>query len=152
MSKVRIERLDPDSPVLVEACTTLLANAFADPLRYGLERLHRHLLDRDPVFYHQFFIATAAGQVIGVGGVKAADWASDTHILHLSAVAPERRGQGIGRALIAARIDWVESSFPRGRILVSTSRPRRYRDLGFTEIRASRIGGRQLMVKRFKAG
>ena len=105
----------------------------------------------DPVFYQQFFVAIEAGEVIGIGGVKAADWASETHILHLSAVAPERRGQGIGRALIAARVDWVEANHSHGRILVSTAKVRRYRDLGFVEIRASRVGGRQLMVRRFKS-
>jgi GNAT superfamily N-acetyltransferase len=152
MKRLRIEPLDPDSAILVEACTTLLVNAFADPVRYSLERIRRDLQQRETIFYRQFFVAMAGGEVLGVGGVKAADWASDTHILHLSAVAPEQRGKGIGRALIAARVAWVEANFARGRILVSTARTRRYRELGFVEIRASRIGNRRLMVRRFKSG
>lgn len=152
MKRLRIEPLDPDSAILVDACTTLLVNAFADPVRYSLERIRRDLLQREIIFYRQFFVAIAGGEVLGVGGVKAADWASDTHILHLSAVAPEQRGKGIGRALIAARVAWVEANFARGRILVSTARTRRYRELGFVEIRASRIGNRRLMVRRFKSG
>lgn len=150
MSRLRIERLDSSSAVLVEACSTLLVNAFADPSRYGLERIRRDLLVEDPVFYRQFFVAVAGGELLGVGGVKAADWASETHILHLSAVSPEHRGRGIGRALIVARIDWIKANFARGRILVSTAKARRYRELGFSEIRASRIAGRQLMVMRFR--
>ena len=152
MKRLRIEPLDPDSAILVDACTTLLVNAFADPVRYSLERIRRDLQQREAIFYRQFFVAMAGGEVLGVGGVKAADWASDTHILHLSAVAPEQRGKGIGRALIAARIAWVEANFERGRILVSTARTRRYREMGFVEIRASRIGSRRLMVRRFKSG
>lgn len=152
MKRLRIEPLDPDSGALVEACTTLLVNAFADPVRYSLERIRRDLQQREAIFYRQFFVAMAGGEVLGVGGIKAADWASDTHILHLSAVAPEQRGKGIGRALIAARVAWVEANFERGRILVSTARTRRYRELGFVEIRASRIGSRRLMVRRFKSG
>jgi GNAT superfamily N-acetyltransferase len=152
MKRLRIEPLDPDSAILVDACTTLLVNAFADPVRYSLERIRRDLQQRETIFYRQFFVAMAGGEVLGVGGVKAADWASDTHILHLSAVAPEQRGKGIGRALIAARVAWVEANFAHGRILVSTARTRRYRELGFVEIRASRIGNRRLMVRRFKSG
>jgi GNAT superfamily N-acetyltransferase len=148
--QVRIEMLDPASQPLVEACTTLLVNAFSDPLRYSLDRLRREIQSADPVFYRQFFVAVNHGQVVGIGGIKAADWASDTHILHLSAVAPEWRGQGIGRALIAARVDWAETTFLRGRILVSTNKSKRYRAMGFVEIRASRTAGRLLMVRRFR--
>lgn len=152
MTAMRIDTLDPSSRPLVESCTTLIVNAFADPRRYGPERVMRELRSSDPVFYRQFFIALQDGRLVGIGGVKAADWASQTHILHLSAVAQEWRGRGIGKALIKARVEWVEANFKRGRIIVSTAKIGRYRELGFTELRATRVDGRQLMVRRFKSG
>ena len=87
--------------------------AAIDLLVGRLERIRRDLQQQEAAFYRRFFVAMAGGEMLGVGGVKAADWASDTHILHLSAVAPEQRGKGIGRALIAARVAWVEANFER---------------------------------------
>lgn len=149
MGKLRIDLLDGSSRTLIEACTTLIVNAFGDPERYSVDRVARELYSVDPFFYRRFFVAMEAGEVLGVGGIKAADWASHTHLLYLSAVKPERRGQGIGRALIQARLEWVGKAFGTGRILVSTAKTKRYRDLGFVEIRNSRHGGRHLMIRRF---
>ncbi|MBP5988095.1 MAG: GNAT family N-acetyltransferase [Azonexus sp.] len=145
----RIDTLDTSSPALVDACITLIVNAFADPERYSRERLSREICAGDPIFYRQFFVAMQAGEVLAVGGVKAADWATKTHLLYLSAVTPERRGEGIGRALIKARIEWIESTFQSGRILVSAARTRRFRDLGFREVRNSAVGGKHLLMRRF---
>ena len=149
MGKLRIDTLDTSSPALVEASTTLIVNAFADPVRYSAERVRQELGSNDTVFYRRFFIATHDSEVVAIGGVKAADWASRTHILYLSAVTPERRGQGIGRALIKARLDWLETSFTSGRILVSATKLRRFRDLGFAELRYGRIDGKHLLLRRF---
>lgn len=149
MGKIRFDTLDATSPALLEASVTLIVNAFGDPERYSAERVARELRADDSVFYRQFFIAIEAGQILAVGGIKAADWASNTHILFLSAVAPERRGKGIGRALIKARIEWLEKNFRHGRILVSAAKTRRFRDLGFVEIRNSNIDGRHLLLRRF---
>jgi len=149
MTKLRIDTLDISSPVLVDASVTLIVNAFGDPERYSARRVAQELMASDPVFYRQFFVAMEAGEVLAVGGVKAADWASKTHILYLSAVAPERRGKGIGRALIKARIDWVEETFKSGRILVSAAKTRRFRDFGFVEIRNSCLDSRHLLLRRF---
>jgi len=149
MTKLRIDTLDISSPVLVDASVTLIVNAFGDPERYSARRVAQELMASDPVFYRQFFVAMEAGEVLAIGGVKAADWASKTHILYLSAVAPERRGKGIGRALIKARIDWVEETFKSGRILVSATKTRRFRDFGFVEIRNSCLDSRHLLLRRF---
>lgn len=149
MSGVRIDLLDVSSPTLVEVCVTLLVNAFGKPERYSTQRLHEELRGAPQPFYRHFFVAVVGGQIIGIGGVKAADWASHTHLLYHSAVAPEQRGQGIGRALVKARVDWVESEFKSGRILVSGPRAGRFRDLGFTRVPKSGVDGHHLMMRRF---
>ena len=149
MGNIRIDTLDTSSPALLEASVTLLVNAFADPERYGAERVRKELRDKDPAFYRRFFVAIDAGEILAVGGIKAADWASKTHILYLSAVTPERRGKGIGRAMIKARVDWAKERFGAGRILVSAAKAKRFRDLGFVEVRNSAIDGRHLLVLKF---
>lgn len=149
MAKYRIDTLDASSPLLLEACVTLLVNAFAKPERYSAPRLHEELRGDSSLFYRQFFVAVTNGAIIGVGGIKAADWASHTHLLYLSAVAPEHRGQGIGRALLKARIEWVEQHFASGRILVSSTKTKRFHEFGFVDIRKSIVEGRHLMLRRF---
>ena len=149
MARLRITPLDGDSPTLRDDCTTLLVNAFANPKRYGAERIRAALSGGDAPYYRQFFVATEGGVLLAVGGIKAADWAAKTHLLYLSAVAPERRGQGIARALLAARVEWLTKRFNSGRILVSTARTRRFGEFGFTEVHGSEIDGRQLMLYRF---
>jgi predicted N-acetyltransferase YhbS len=149
MAKFRIDTLDTSSDALLDTCAKLIVNAFADPERYNLDRVRRELCCDDPVFYRRFFVAIEDGQIVALGGVKAADWASRTHILYLSAVSPAKRGQGIGRALIKARLDWLQTTFKSGRILVSATKTRRFRDLGFRELRNGNIDGKHLMLRRF---
>lgn len=150
MAKYRIETLDASSPLLLEACVTLLVNAFAKPERYSAQRLTEELRGDTSLFYRRFFVAVSNGEIIGVGGVKAADWASHTHLLYLSAVAPEHRGQGVGRALLKARIEWVEKQFAFGRILVSSAKAKRFHELGFVDFRKGIVEGRHLMMRRFE--
>ena len=149
MGKFRIDTLDTSSEALLDTSAKLIVNAFADPERYNLDRVRRELCCDDPLFYRRFFIAIEDSEIVAVGGVKAADWASRTHILYLSAVSPAKRGKGIGRALIKARLDWLQSTFKSGRILVSATKARRFHDLGFHELRNGRIDGKHLMLCRF---
>lgn len=150
MSKLLVRALDVHDMLQLEAAIDLVEAAFADPERYSRERILREMLVEDPPFYRQFFVALKDGRVVGVGGVKAADWATKTHLLYLSAVAPDMRGRGIARALLAARIEWLGKRFGSGRVLVSTSRAKRFRELGFVEIRGSKIDGRVLMRLSFR--
>jgi predicted N-acetyltransferase YhbS len=149
MSKLLIRTLDVHDPGQLEASIDLIEHAFADPDLYDRERIAREILGNHPVFYRQFFVAIKGGRIVGVGGVKAADWSAKTHLLYLSAVTPEMRGQGIGRSLIEVRMEWVERKFATGRILVSTARTKRFREFGFVDIKGSEINDRHLMLYRF---
>lgn len=149
MTRLLIRTLDVHDPGQLEASIDLLEQAFADPDRYDRERIAREILNNHPVFYRQFFVAVKGGRIVGVAGVKAADWSAKTHLLYLSAVTPDMRSQGIGRALIEIRMEWVERQFSSGRILVSTSRTKRFREFGFAEIKGSEINDRHLMLYRF---
>lgn len=149
MAKTRIESLDVGNAAQVEASIALLVDAFEHGERYDAQRLREELQSASGLFYRQFFVATNDGEVIGFGAVKAADWASHTHLLYLSAVAAKHRGLGIGRALLKARIAWVESNFKFGRILVSSARSKRFQEAGFVPIPRSGIEGRHLMMRRF---
>jgi GNAT superfamily N-acetyltransferase len=99
-------------------------------------------------FYRKFFGAYAEdGTLIGVGGLKAADWASDTHILYMMAVEKEHRGQGVGSDLERIRIEWLRSKFTHGRCLVSTRHKKRFERWDFKAV--SEINHRYLMLLEF---
>lgn len=149
MPACEILRLSKLSSAQIDECVALLLNAFADLERYSEARIRRELAGEDAPFYRHFFAALAEGRIQGIAGVKAADWASDTHLLYLSAVLPEKRGQGIGRQLVKARLEWIETHFKHGRILLSTGKPRRFRSFGFSEVPHSVQQGRRLMMRRF---
>lgn len=144
-----ITPLDVLDEAALASAVSILEAAFNDPERYGKARILSQLQPADLPFYRRFFVARRAGEVVGIGGVKAADWASDTHILYLSAVAEHARGQGIARALINARIAWVMETFGNGRLLVSTARSRRFARLGFRLMGKREAGGRRLMLLEF---
>ena len=81
---------------------------------------------------------------------RPADWASRTHILYLSAVAPGTAWAGIGRALIKARLDWLEANFAAGRILVSATGCGVFATWLCRELRHGRIDGKHLLLRRFE--
>lgn len=133
------------------AAITVIHQAFTDRSRYDLDRLQQEVQDFPPPLYRKFFVAVQAGKVVGVAGVKAADWASHTHVLYLSAVLEAARGQGIGAALVATRLAWIKQHFDYGRILVSTHKVQRFRKLGFKPVSKERpqMAGRRLLCLEF---
>lgn len=137
-----------DGPA-VAAAAALIATAFADPERYAPERITAELQPTPSPLERQFFVAYRHGYLVGAAGLKAADWASGTHILYLSAVAADCRGLGIGRALVRARLDWLRQRFASGRVLVSTSKPKRFRSLGFRRVNRAGATGRHLMFLEY---
>lgn len=149
--KISYELLDlTDSEQIIQA-VEILHVCFSGNDRYTVERLVDELKpDRAP-FYRQFFVASMNNShhpsVVGVAGIKSADWASETHILYLSAVHPEFRNQGIGRALVKARMAWLKSHFDLGRVIVSTSKQDRFKQLGFSVAASRTYNGKVLMVK-----
>lgn len=127
----------------------MILGVFGNDPRYSAARIASELRPARPPLQRQFFVAYRNGELVGAGGLKSADWASDTYLLYLSAVEEPSRGHGIGRALIRARLDWIMGQSPHGRVLVSTAKPRRYRDHGFRPINRERLGDKQLMLLEY---
>jgi len=147
---ITIDLLLPDDHAGREAAAAVLLASFDNPQRYDRARIAAQLVSAEAPFYRHFFVARRGDEIVGAGGIKAADWAIDTHILYMSAVAEHVRGQGIARGLIAARIAWVMENFPNGRLLVSTARTGRFNRLGFRVVGKYEADGRRLMMLEFK--
>ena len=133
----------------VAAARRLIVTAFDNAQRYPEQRIAKELQPAAAPQYRQFLVAWHEGRMVGTGGMKSTDWASDTHILYLSAVESALRGKGIGRALVRARLDWIFARHDHGRILVSTLKPKRYRGMGFREICRKASPTPRLMLLEF---
>lgn len=144
-----IRPLDNTETAIDSAATLLAANCPNESDRYDKARLLTELSASDTApFYRQFFAAYDNDNVlIGVGGIKSADWASDTHILYLMAVDQAHRGIGVGSALEKARLKWLRQNFKHGRCLVSTRHKKRFVRWDFACV--SEIDGRHLMLLEF---
>ena len=132
-----------------EQAARLLLESFDDTQRYGEERIRRALEATAPPLYRVALVALTGHEVVGVGALKAADWASATHILYLSAVAPGFRGRGVARELLRARLEWLQDRFAHGRVLVSTGKQRRFLDSGFRVVSSSDPEGPKLLIKEW---
>ena len=149
IKKIRFAALDLNDAEQVIKTIELLATCFADRERYTIKRLSDELKEAVSPFYRQFIVAVVEGVVVGVGGVKAVDWASNTHVLYLSAVHPSYRSRGIGKALIKARLKWLKESIGSGRVLVSTAKIDRFKLFGFKPVTHAGQDGRAIMLKEF---
>jgi GNAT superfamily N-acetyltransferase len=133
----------------IAAARALIVGAFDNAIRYPEQRIAEELQPAAAPQYRQFIVAWHEGRMVGAGGIKSTDWASGTHILYLSAVESAFRGKGIGRALVRARLDWIFARHDHGRILVSTLKPKRYRDMGFRDICRRASPAPRLMLLEF---
>lgn len=148
MQKFEIYQIDLADQVNKDCAMQLYSQTYPENNeRYSLERLDDELQNRSGWNYRQFFAANIGPQLVGIGAIKAADWASNTHIMYLGAVASEYRGMGIGTALEKARIQYDKENFSTGRILVSTKHSKRFQKHGFSDI--SHIAGRHMMCLEF---
>lgn len=150
---VQVDVLDAAESEKVIQTVEVLHGSFSGSDRYTVKRLTEEVKPAGEPLYRHFFIATvktkAEERVVGVGGVKAADWASNTHVLYLSAVHPEFRNLGIGRKLVKARVDWLRNQFGNGRVVVSTPKVERFRQFGFRPVTRACDKGRAIMVMEF---
>ena len=128
MKTYTIRPLDATPLAISDAIHLLCSNCPSESERYEKSRLITEVCVVDTLpFYKIFFGAYDADNVlIGIGGIKAADWASDTHILYMVAVEEAHRGKGIGSKLEEARIQWMRDNFTHGRCLVSTKYKKRF--------------------------
>lgn len=133
----------------IAASRAVIISAFNNSQRYPAQRISEELQPATPPQYRQFIVVWHEGRLVGAGGIKSADWASNSHILYLSAVESRLRGRGIGRALVRARLDWIFERHNNGRILVSTLKPKRYRDMGFREISRKASDAPSLLLLEF---
>ncbi|MGJ0484440.1 MAG: GNAT family N-acetyltransferase [Methylomicrobium sp.] len=149
MTTYTIRPLDTTPTALSDAVNLIAFNCPSESERYEKSRLVTEICPVETLpFYRKFFAAYLPnGTLIGLGGIKAADWASDTHILYMAAVDKEHRGKGIGTDLETIRIQWVRDHFPRGRCLVSTKHEKRFARRGFKTV--SEIDHRHMMVLEF---
>ncbi|MGZ4960614.1 MAG: GNAT family N-acetyltransferase [Methylomonas sp.] len=149
MKNYTIRPLDSSSGALSDAVNLLCSNCPNEAERYEKSRVANEIATVDPLpFYRKFFGAyDLDGILIGVGGLKAADWASDTHILYMMAVDINHRGKGVGSDLESVRIKWVRDHFPRGRCIVSTKHKKRFERWDFKTV--SEVNNRHLMILEF---
>ena len=135
---IKIKPLDAQESERVIQSVELLHECYANNERYTVERLIQELKPTPKPLYRQFFVAIMKSKqgerIVGVGGIKGADWASDTHLLYLGAVHPEYRNKGIGRGLVEARLEWLKQAYQSGKVLVSTQKHERFKRLGFKQI------------------
>lgn len=149
MKDFSIVDLPWSEPAAVGEARALVVRVFADPRRYSVERVAGEMQPAPVPEQRRFFVAYRGGVLVGSGGLKSADWASHTHVLYLSVVAPEHRGLGIGRALVKARLDWLRREQRHGRVLVSTTREKRFLDFGFRRISRQDRYDRCLMLLEY---
>lgn len=149
MPKYIIRPLRHDISEQNAALELLMRNCPCESGRYGKNRLVAELGAVQVAPFYALFFGAFIDQLglVGVGGIKATDWASNTHVLFLAAVEKNFRGQGIGTALEDARLDWLKSNFAHGRCLVSTRHEKRFSCRDFKTL--SKLDDKYLMLLDF---
>lgn len=149
MKTYTIRPLDTTPSALSDAVDLLSANCPTESERYEVSRLISEVCVIETLPFYKIFMAAydSDENLIGIGGIKSADWASDTHILFMMAVAKDQRGKGVGSDLERARIQWVRDKFSHGRCMVSTKHKKRFERWGFKV--ASEVNHRYLMILEF---
>lgn len=149
MKNYTIRPLDTSPSAISDAVNLLCSNCPSESERYEKSRLITEICVVNTLpFYRRFFAAYDVDDVlIGLGGIKAADWASDTHILYMMAVDEAHRGKGVGSHLETARIKWMRDNFRHGRCIVSTKHKKRFERLDFSIV--SEVNNRYLMILEF---
>lgn len=149
MKNYTIRPLDNTPIAISDAISLLFSNCPSESERYEKSRLITDVCIVDTLpFYKKFFGAyNADNTLIGIGGIKAADWASDTHILYMVAVEKAHRGKGVGSSLETARIQWMQENFTHGRCIVSTKHKKRFERWDFKIV--SEVNNRYLMILEF---
>lgn len=147
--KIDYSALDASDAEQVIKTIEMLSGCFTEKARYAVKRLNEELSASSMPLYRKFFVAVHEGAIVGGGGVKAVDWASNTHVLYLSAVTPDFRSRGIGKSLVQMRLDWLKRNFGLGRVLVSTQKIERFKSFGFKQMCEPSDDGRVIMLKEF---
>lgn len=149
MEDFTIAELDWNDQAAVATARELVIGVFDNPLRYSAARIGEEFAPARAPLQRCFFVAYQGGSMVGVGGIKSADWASHTHLLYLSVVLPAARGRGIGRELVKSRLAWLRQNNAHGRVLVSTAKARRFLGLGFRQLNRRVIDGKCLMFLEY---
>lgn len=89
------------------------------------------LEDRFPAAYA---VAEAAEGLVGAAGMEAH---GECGLLRSVVVAPAARGTGLGKALVADRLEWARSAGLREAYLLTTTAPDFFAALGFARLARS---------------
>lgn len=116
---------------------TLVARAFTLrrgvlPPQYRADRVSFRQRDstraRTP---ERFLVAVDDHEMVGIGGYAKSTASPIAWDLVLCAVDPDRQRQGIGRALISARLDAIRARTGEAVVSVATRQPERFAPFGF---------------------
>ncbi len=139
---IRSARLD-DAPLLAAAERAIAVTPgflVSQPAELTDERFAQKIAALDGADNGRYLVAEAAGELVGHGMLDPLPFIAVRHVVHLTlAVHPGWQRRGVGRALLAALIDWARSAPAVEKIELNvrasnTAAQRLYRELGFSEI------------------
>ncbi len=140
--KIRSARVE-DAPVLAQAERSITATPgflVARPSEVTDERLTQKIVSLNGSDNGHYLVAESKGELVGHGMLDPLPWVAVRHVVHLTlAVHPGWQGQGVGRALLSALIDWARAAPAVEKIELHVRSSNAvahalYRKLGFTEV------------------